>query len=134
MWINICHWASSFYTNIRSSVIVNGKASSSFPIACSCRQGDSVSPLKECAEELSCKNKEFSDNEFKIIQFADDESFKLEGDKTFNVWPGSKRNCTEKFLPPSKYMMESTKTLNLEDLIHKQLNQYDRAEQEIYVY
>lgn len=35
---------------------------------------------------------------------------------------------------PSKYMMESTKTLNLEDLNRKQLNQYDRAEQETNVY
>ena len=47
---------------------------------------------------IECKNTELLDSEFKIIQLADDVSFKLEGDKTFNVWPGSKRKCIEKLL------------------------------------
>ena len=87
---NICRWILFFYTNIRSSVVVNGKASSSFSIKHGCRQGDPISPnlFILCAEVLVCKIREdkeikgvqILDDESKISQFADNTSFILEGD------------------------------------------------------
>ena len=88
---NICQWIGSFYSNIKSSVIVNGKASSSFSIERGCRQGDPISPYLFilCVEVLACKirqNKDIkgikiSETENKINQFADDTSVLLEGDQ-----------------------------------------------------
>ena len=87
---NICRWILSFYTNIRSSVVVNGKAFSSSQIERGCRQGGPISPyiFILCAEVLACKirkDKEIKgvqilDSEFKISQFADNTSLSLEGD------------------------------------------------------
>jgi len=86
---NIRQWISAFYSNIKSSVIVNGKASSSFQVGRGCRQGDPVSPYLFilCAELLACKIREndnikgitISDTECKISQFADDTSLFLDG-------------------------------------------------------
>ena len=88
---NIIQWVSSFYNDIRSSVIVNGKASQYIKIERGCRQGDPISPYLFilCAEVLACMVREddrirgirISDTEFKISQFADDTTLLLEGDR-----------------------------------------------------
>ena len=88
---NIRKWITSFYTNIKSYVVVNGKVSSSFYVKRGCRQGDPISPYLFilCVEILACKIREdkdikglnISDTEYKISQFADDTSFTLQGDK-----------------------------------------------------
>lgn len=88
---DIQKWIKSFYANIKSYVIVNGKVSPSFFVKRGCRQGDPISPYLFilCAEILACKIREdkdikgiqISDTEFKISQFADDTTFTLEGDR-----------------------------------------------------
>ena len=51
---DICKWIETFYTNIKSTVIVNGQPSKWFPICRGCRQGDPISPylLILCVEVL----------------------------------------------------------------------------------
>ena len=73
---NICRKILSFYTNIRSLVVVNGKAFSSFPIERGCRQGDPISPyfVILCADVLAFKIRE--DKEKKGVQILDSE-FKI---------------------------------------------------------
>ena len=81
---------SSFYTNIRSSLVDNGKASLGFPIECYCHQDDPISPYLFilCVQVLACKIREdkeikgiqILDSKFKISQFADDTSHILEGE------------------------------------------------------
>ena len=88
---DIIKWVSAFYQDIKSSIIVNGQASTSFKIERGCRQGDPISPYLFilCAEILACRIREDTDikaikieeNEFKISQFADDTTFLLEGDR-----------------------------------------------------
>ena len=88
---DICQWISTFYSDIKSYVIVNGKPSQHFRIERGCRQGDPISPYLFilCAEVLACRIREnnvikginISDNEIKISQFADDTSLVLEGDE-----------------------------------------------------
>ena len=88
---DITRWVSAFYNDIRSSIIVNGQASSSFIIERGCRQGDPISPylFVLCAEilagqireETNIKAIKIEDTEFKISQFADDTTFLLEGDR-----------------------------------------------------
>lgn len=88
---DICKWVYTFYNNIRSYVIVNGKISQRFSVQRGCRQGDPISPylFVLCVELLACKIRQddeikgirISDTEFKISQFADDTSFTLEGDQ-----------------------------------------------------
>ena len=88
---DLCHWISTFYNNIKSYVIVNGKVSTSFTIQRGCRQGDPISPylFVLCSEILAVKiraDKEIkginiSENEFKINQFADDTCLTLSGDR-----------------------------------------------------
>ena len=72
------------------SVIVNGKASSSFPTEHGCCQSDPILHYLFilCAEVSACKISEDTeikgidilDSKFKISQFADDTSLILEGD------------------------------------------------------
>ena len=130
---DICQWIEAFYCNLKSSVIVNGKASPQFNVEQGCRQGDPVSPyiFILCAEILAIKIREnqdikgikILDIESKISQFADDTCFLLEGeersftgifktlddfgdfsglkvnfDKTFNVWLGSRRNSNIRYM------------------------------------
>ena len=88
---DILKWISSFYNDIKSSILVNGQASTSFRISRGCRQGDPISPYLFilCAEILACRIREdqdlkpikIDDTEFKISQFADDTTFLLNGDK-----------------------------------------------------
>jgi exonuclease III len=88
---DICQWILAFYSNIKSSVIVNGKASQNFDIKRGCRQGDPISPYLFilCAELLACKIREnknikgiqIQETECKISQFADDTTLLLEGDR-----------------------------------------------------
>jgi hypothetical protein len=84
-------WIAAFYSDIRSSVIINGNASQSFSIRRGCRQGDPISPYLYilCAELLACKIRENQkikgiqvfEIECKISQFADDTTLFLEGDR-----------------------------------------------------
>lgn len=88
---NIQRWIQAFYTNIRSSVVVNGKASGFFTIERGCRQGDPISPYLFilCAELLACRIREnkaiegiqIAETEQKVSQFADDTSLFLNGDE-----------------------------------------------------
>ena len=88
---DIIQWISAFYCDIKSSIIVNGQASSSFMIERGCRQGDPISPYLFilCAKILACmiredeniKSIKVENTEFKISQFADDTTFLFEGDK-----------------------------------------------------
>ena len=88
---DICRWISAFYSNITSTVLVNGKPSKKIKIERGCRQGDPISPYLFilCAEILACKLREdeeiktirIGNTDFKISQFADDTSIFLEGDK-----------------------------------------------------
>ena len=113
-FVTICNWIKAFYENIKSSVIVNGKASQSFQIRRGCRQGDPISPYLFilCAELMACKIREnksikgiqLTDIHCIISQFADDTVIFLEGDKksyekTFEILKefenlsGLKLNC-----------------------------------------
>ena len=88
---DIIRWVSSFYNDIKSSIIINGQASTSFNIERGCRQGDPISPYLFilCAEVLACRIREninikpikVDETEFKVSQFADDTEFLLEGDE-----------------------------------------------------
>merc|ERR1712074_74685 len=88
---DIIQWVSAFYKDIKSSIIVNGQASSSFNIERGCRQGDPISPYLFilCAEVLASRIREddnikgikIDDTEFKISQFADDTTSLLNGDR-----------------------------------------------------
>ena len=85
-------WMYTFYNDIKSSVIVNGKISQSFFVKRGCRQGDPISPYLFilCAEVLACKIREdekikgiqIGNANFKISQFADDTNFLLNGDRS----------------------------------------------------
>ena len=88
---DLIQWISSFYNDIKSSVIVNGKISQSFSVERGCRQGDPISPYLFilCAEVLACKIREdeeikairIGNIDYKISQFADDTNFLLNGDR-----------------------------------------------------
>ena len=87
----IKQWIKTFYTNIKSSVLINGKLSDWFPIKRGCRQGDPISPyiFILCVEILAImirNNKSITgvninNVEYKISQYADDTEFILNGDR-----------------------------------------------------
>ena len=89
---SLCRWITTFYTNAKSTVIVNGNTSDWISIKRGCRQGDPVSPYLFilCAEILSIMIKEESvikgiqiqEIEYKIAQFADDTQLISKGDRT----------------------------------------------------
>jgi exonuclease III len=84
-------WIYVFYNDIKSTVIVNGSASTWFNIHRGCRQGDPISPyiFVLCVEILAImirENKDIkgvviNDIEHKISQYADDTEFTLNGDR-----------------------------------------------------
>ena len=84
-------WVEIFYKDIKSTVIVNGQASSWFNIERGCRQGDPISPyiFVLCVEILAVMIRENDDIkgitinsvEHKISQYADDTEFTLAGDR-----------------------------------------------------
>ena len=86
---DICRWIETFYTNINSTVTVNGQPSKWFPICRGCRQGDPISPYLFilCVKILGImirENKDikgiFVNNvEHKLSQYADDTEFLLAG-------------------------------------------------------
>ena len=87
----ICRWISTFYTNIKSAVIVNGQVSKWFTVGRGCRQGDPISPylFVLCVEILAVMTRENEDLkgihingvEHKISQYADDTEFILDGER-----------------------------------------------------
>ena len=88
---DICKWISSFYTNIKSTVSVNGSISEWFYIGRGCRQGDPISPYLFilCVEIMGImirqndriKGISIDDREYKLTQYADDSEIMLEGDR-----------------------------------------------------
>ena len=86
---DIIQWIKTFYTDIKSTVIVNGNPTLWFPIHRGCRQGDPISPyiFLICSEVLAhmirqnenIKGYNFLGKETKINQFADDTSLFLDG-------------------------------------------------------
>ena len=84
-------WVEIFYKDIKSTVIVNGQASSWFNIERGCRQGNPISPyiFVLCVEILAVMIRENDDIkgitinnvEHKISQYADDTEFTLAGDR-----------------------------------------------------
>ena len=60
---NICNWVKTFYSGIKSTVLVNGQTSKWIPIERGCRQGDPLSPYLSilCAEILAIMIREDRD-------------------------------------------------------------------------
>jgi hypothetical protein len=91
---DIRRWINVFYSNTKSTVLINGQSSPWFTIKRGCRQGDPISPYLFilCAEVLAIMIKENKDingiiigqMEYKLSQFADDTELFQNGDrKTF---------------------------------------------------
>ena len=86
-----CRWIESFYTNIKSTIIVNGQPSKWFPTCRGCRQGDRISRYLFilCVEILGIMIREnkhrkgiFVNNvDNKLSQYADDAEFLLACDR-----------------------------------------------------
>lgn len=130
---SIIRWVRTFYTGILSTVAVNGHTSSWFSIQRGCRQGDPISPYLFilCVEVLAIMVREnknikgiiINDVEHKIIQYADDTEFSLNGEqksfescidvldtfgkksglflnpgKTSVIWLGSRKNSSVRYM------------------------------------
>lgn len=88
---DICKWICTFYTNIKSAILVNGQISQWFPVQRGCRQGDPISPYLFilCVEILAImirqneniKGIQVGETNHKISQYADDTEIMLAGDK-----------------------------------------------------
>lgn len=88
---DICRWVELFFTNIKSTLAINGSISEWFSIERGCRQGDPISPYLFilCVEIMAIMIREndqikgISINGItsKITQFADDSEIMLEGDR-----------------------------------------------------
>lgn len=88
---DICKWVSTFYNNIKSTVIVNGQCTSWFSVNRGCRQGDPISPYLfilsvEILAIMIRENKDIrgiyiGNIEHKISQFADDAQLLNDGDE-----------------------------------------------------
>ena len=88
---DICKWISTFYKDIKSTVIVNGQCTSWFSVNRGCRQGDPISPYLfvlsvEILAIIIRENKNIKgifidDIEHKISQFADDAQLLNNGDE-----------------------------------------------------
>lgn len=86
---DIIRWIKTFYNGIKSTIIVNNKPTSWFPVERGCRQGDPVSPyiFLLCGEILahmirqneSIKGYDILGRKTLISQFADDASLLLDG-------------------------------------------------------
>ena len=83
-------WISTFYKNIKSSVMINGQLSQWFTIQRGCRDGDPISPYLfilyvEILAIMIRQNKNIKgifigETEYKISQYADDTDIMLECD------------------------------------------------------
>ena len=88
---DFCSWIKSFYSNIKSTVSINGTISNWFQVTRGCRQGDPVSPYLFiiCAEIMALMIREnnnikginINDKELKLTQYADDSEILLKGDR-----------------------------------------------------
>ena len=88
---DLCKWIKLFYTDIKSTVSVNGITAGWFKVGRGCRQGDPISPylFVLCVEILAImirenndiKGIEINNTEHKISQYADDTELTLEGDR-----------------------------------------------------
>ena len=104
---DILTWISTFYKNIKSTIIVNGSPTAWFKIERGCRQGDPISPyiFLLCGEILAhmirqnkkIKGYSLFDIEIKINQFADDTSLFTDGSQE------SFKYCVETVLEYAKY-------------------------------
>ena len=87
---DICAWIRTFFTGIKSTIVVNGLSTQWLSIERGCRQGDPISPYLFilCVEVLGImirENKQIkgisiNNEEHKISQFADDTQMTSEGD------------------------------------------------------
>ena len=115
---SFCHWIQLFYTQISSSVLVNGEQSASFCVSRGVRQGCPLSPLLYVimAETLACAIRSdplidgFSlpgRRRIKLCQYADDTSIVVMSDvsllQVFSVFnryelaSGAKLNVTKSY-------------------------------------
>jgi len=88
---DICKWIRTFYTSLKSAVVVNGKVTSWFDVKRGCRQGDPISAYLFilCAEIMSTRIKnnqeikgvKIGTTKHKILQLADDTQIFLERHK-----------------------------------------------------
>ena len=88
---DFCFWVKAFYSDIKSTVSVNGAISSWFEVTRGCRQGDPISPYLFilCSEIMACMIRENNDiqgilvnnKEFELTQYADDLEILLKGDR-----------------------------------------------------
>ena len=88
---DLCKWVRTFYTDIKSSIIVNGQCTKWFSVKRGCRQGDPISPYLfllsvEILATMIRENENIvgismNNTDLKISQFADDAQMFTNGDK-----------------------------------------------------